>query len=75
VRAVLRGIRRTIGSAPQGKAPAATDVLKQMLVLCPDALAGKRIRALLAPGLPGGFPRSANRDRFGEPLAGFRPRT
>jgi hypothetical protein len=44
VRAVLRGIRRTIGAAREGKAPATADVLKQMLALCP----GKRDRALLA---------------------------
>jgi site-specific recombinase XerD len=58
VRAVLRGIRRTIGSARQGKAPATADVLKQMLALCPDTLAGKRDRALLALGFAGAFRRS-----------------
>jgi hypothetical protein len=31
VRAVPRGIRRTIGAAREGKAPATADVLKQML--------------------------------------------
>jgi hypothetical protein len=40
VRAVLRGIRRTIGAAREGKAPATADVLKPMLALCPDTLAG-----------------------------------
>jgi integrase len=58
VKAVLRGIRRTIGSAKQGKAPATADVLKQMLALCPDTLAGKRDRALLALGFAGAFRRS-----------------
>jgi site-specific recombinase XerD len=58
VRAVLRGIRRTIGSARAGKAPATADVLKQMLALCPDTLAGKRDRALLALGFAGAFRRS-----------------
>jgi integrase len=58
VRAVLRGIRRTIGSARQGKAPATADVVKQMLALCPDTLAGKRDRALLALGFAGAFRRS-----------------
>jgi integrase len=48
VRAVLRGIRRTIGAAREGKAPATADVLKQMLALCPDTLTGKRDRALVA---------------------------
>ena len=46
VKAVLRGIRRTIGSAKQGKAPATADLLMQMVALCPDSLIGKRDRAL-----------------------------
>ena len=58
VKAVLRGIRRTIGAAREGKAPATADVLKQMLALCPDTLAGKRDRALLALGFAGAFRRS-----------------
>jgi hypothetical protein len=33
VRAVLRGIRRTIGSAKQGKAPATADLIGQMVAL------------------------------------------
>jgi hypothetical protein len=43
---VLRGIRCTIGSAKQGKAPATANVLGAMLKLCPDSLIGKRDRAL-----------------------------
>jgi hypothetical protein len=58
VRAVLRGIRRTIGAAREGKAPATVDVLKQMLALCPDTLIGARDRALLALGFAGAFRRS-----------------
>ena len=58
VRAVLRGIRRIIGSARRGKAPATADVMKQVLALCPDTLAGKRDRALLALGFAGAFRRS-----------------
>ena len=53
VKAVLRGIRRTIGAAKQGKAPATADLLDQMLALCPDTLIGKRDRALLAWASPG----------------------
>ena len=34
VKAVLRGIRRTIGTARAGKAPATADVLTQMVALC-----------------------------------------
>ena len=58
VRAVLRGIRRTIGSAKQGKAPATADLIGQMLALCPDSMIGKRDRALLCLGFAGAFRRS-----------------
>src|SRR6187431_1176358 len=44
VKAVLRGIRRTIGSAKQGKAAATADVISQMIALCPDNMIGKRDR-------------------------------
>jgi site-specific recombinase XerD len=53
VKVVLRGIRRTIGTARAGKAPATADVLTQMLALCPDNMIGRRDRALLALALPG----------------------
>ncbi len=58
VRATLRGIRRTIGAAAQGKSPATADVLTAMLALCPATLAGHRDRALLALGFAGAFRRS-----------------
>src|SRR5215472_12298223 len=58
VRAVLRGIRRTIGAARAGKAPATADVLTAMLRLCRPTLAGSRDRALLALGFAGAFRRS-----------------
>jgi site-specific recombinase XerD len=58
VKATLRGIRRTIGSAKQGKAPATADLIGQMLALCPDTMIGKRDRALLALGFAGAFRRS-----------------
>jgi integrase len=58
VRAVLRGIRRTIGSAKQGKAPATADLIGQMVALCPDSMIGKRDRALLCLGFAGAFRRS-----------------
>ena len=43
---MLRGIRRTIGTARAGKAPATADVLMQMVALCPDNMIGRRDRAL-----------------------------
>ena len=55
---MLRGIRRTIGTAKQGKAPATADVLTSMLALCPNTLIGKRDRAMLALGFAGAFRRS-----------------
>ena len=58
VKAVLRGIRRTIGSAKQGKAPATADLIGQMVALCPDNMIGKRDRALLCLGFAGAFRRS-----------------
>jgi len=58
VKAVLRGIRRTIGSAKQGKAPATADLIGQMIALCPDSMIGKRDRGLLCLGFAGAFRRS-----------------
>jgi site-specific recombinase XerD len=51
VRAVVRGIRRSIGTAPAArKLPATADVIGEMLKHCPDTLRGKRDAALLALG-------------------------
>jgi integrase len=58
VKTVLRGIRRTIGTARVGKAPATADLIGQMLALCPDTMIGKRDRALLCLGFAGAFRRS-----------------
>jgi site-specific recombinase XerD len=58
VKAVMRGIRRTIGTAKVQKAPATADLLRQMLDACPDTIRGKRDRALLALGFAGAFRRS-----------------
>jgi len=58
VKAVMRGIRRTIGAAAEQKAPATADRLLAMLDQCPATLKGKRNRALLALGFAGAFRRS-----------------
>jgi len=58
VKAVMRGIRRTIGTASTQKAPATAEVIGEMLKHCPDDLKGKRDRALLALGFAGAFRRS-----------------
>jgi integrase len=58
VKAVMRGIRRTIGAAPDQKAPATSDRIAEMVAHCPDTLTGRRDRALLLLGFAGAFRRS-----------------
>jgi integrase len=58
VKATLRGIRRSIGSASMGKAPATHDLVGQMLAACPETLRGLRDRALLAFGFATAMRRS-----------------
>jgi site-specific recombinase XerD len=58
VRAVVRGIRRSIGTAPARKLPATADVIGEMLKHCPDTLRGCWDAALLALGFAGAFRRS-----------------
>jgi site-specific recombinase XerD len=58
VKATLRGIRRTIGTARIKKAPALADRIKAMVDCCPNRLTGKRDRALLLLGFAGAFRRS-----------------
>lgn len=58
VRAVLRGITRTHGSAQAGKAPLLPDDLSAMVAHLDDSLAGKRDRALILLGFAGAFRRA-----------------
>ena len=59
VRATLRGIRRTKGTAPAQKAPATADRIATMLGFVPtDTVRGLRDRALLLLGFSGAFRRS-----------------
>lgn len=58
VKRVLRGIRRTIGTAATQKAPATIEVVLAMLQHCPPTLAGLRDRALLSLGFAGALRRS-----------------
>src|SRR5438067_1494259 len=58
VRSVWAGIRRAHGTAPAGKAPAATAELKTMVATCGGDLRGLRDRALLLLGFAGAFRRS-----------------
>jgi site-specific recombinase XerD len=52
------GIRRTLGTAQQGKAPALVDDLKLMLSTLPSTRVGLRDRALLLLGFAGAFRRA-----------------
>lgn len=58
VRHVLRGIRRSVGTAPTRKAPATAECVAAMVSHCPKTLAGVRDRALLLLGFGGAFRRS-----------------
>ena len=58
VKAVLRGIRRELGTARQTKTPATHDLITTMMAACPASLIGIRDRALLALGFAGAFRRS-----------------
>ena len=58
VRATMRGIRRTVGSAPIKKTPATSDRVVVMAPMAGTGLAGLRDRALLLLGFAGAFRRS-----------------
>jgi site-specific recombinase XerD len=58
VKAVLRGLRRKLGVAPQQKAPILADQLKAMARALPTDLQGLRDRAMLLVGFAGAFRRS-----------------
>jgi integrase len=58
VRNTMKGIRRTLGTAPSQKAPALTDDIKTMVEAADAGLIGARDRALLLLGFAGAFRRS-----------------
>ena len=58
VKATMRGIRRSVGTAPARKAPATADKICAMAANMPDGLIGLRDRALLLLGFAGAFRRS-----------------
>jgi site-specific recombinase XerD len=58
VKATMRGIRRTIGTAKAKKTAATADIVMRMLAQCDDSLIGRRDRALIAVGMAGAFRRS-----------------
>jgi site-specific recombinase XerD len=58
VRSVMKGIRRTLGTAPNEKAPLLAAEVREMVAALPDSARGKRDRALLLLGFAGAFRRS-----------------
>ncbi len=58
IRAVLRGIRRTLGTAPTRKAPVTADLLLAMISSAGTGPKGLRDRALVLLGFAGAFRRS-----------------
>jgi integrase len=58
LRDTWRGIRRTLGVAPRGKAPTVTEFLRAMVDTLPMSPSGVRDRALLLVGFAGAFRRS-----------------
>ena len=58
VKAVMRGIRRTLGTTKTKKAPATAEVVTSLLAVFPATLAGIRDRALVLVGFAAGLRRS-----------------
>jgi integrase len=54
----LKGIRRSIGTAQEGKAPLLTSDIRRIVAACPETLSGLRDRALVLVGFAGAFRRS-----------------
>ena len=58
VEQTMRGIRRSYGAPPCGKAAAVTDIVRAMVATLPTTCKGVRDRALLLVGFAGAFRRS-----------------
>jgi site-specific recombinase XerD len=58
VKATMRGIRRSFGTAPRKKAPATAERIVAMALAAGDDMKGRRDRALLLIGFAGAFRRS-----------------
>src|SRR5437762_7095579 len=58
VKATMRGIRRSFGTAPRKKAPATAERIISMALAAGDDMKGLRDRALLLVGFAGAFRRS-----------------
>jgi site-specific recombinase XerD len=58
VKATMRGIRRTLGTAPRKKSPATAERIVAMALAAGDNMKGLRDRAVLLVGFAGAFRRS-----------------
>jgi integrase len=58
VKNTMKGIRRTLGTAPTQKAPTLTDDIRAMVDAADAGLIGARDRALILLGFAGAFRRS-----------------
>src|SRR6185295_8946823 len=58
VKNTMKGIRRTLGTAPAQKAAALTDDIRAMILVADPGLIGLRDRALILLGFAGAFRRS-----------------
>lgn len=58
VQQTWKGIRRTLGVAPRGRAPLLASAVRELVAACPDTLLGRRDRSLILTGFWGGFRRS-----------------
>ena len=58
VQEVWKGIRRTLGVAPEVKSPLTASAIREVARACPDTLIGRRDRVLAVVGYAGGFRRS-----------------
>ena len=58
IRTLMAGIRRSKGTAQDGKKPVLTADIRSMIAALPDGLLGIRDRALLLAGFAGAFRRS-----------------
>ena len=58
VKAVMRGVRRKLGTAQKGKAPATAAVVAKLARRIPDTLSGKRDKALILIGFAAALRRS-----------------
>lgn len=58
VQQTWKGIKRTLGVAPRGRAPLLASAIREIAMACPDTILGRRDRSLILTGFWGVFRRS-----------------